>query len=321
MVDRIWVSWESQRRNRTLSPFVNAKLFELDIKLPWWRRYPLAIFRTLAICIKERPKIIFSQNPSLLLAILLVGYARLFRKKIIVDAHNAGLFPIEGKSAFLNWIAVRLTRWATLTIVSNNELVRLVTSWGGKAVAIPDPIPQLAPPAEGRELASTFNVLFICSWAEDEPYREVLNASACLDAGTSIYMTGNSRGAANTDAGGVPANIELTGFVSSDEFTRLLYACDAVMVLTTRDDCLLCGAYEGVAVGKPLILSDTAALRTYFNRGSVYVGGTADSICQGINELRRDYQQYSDAVRLLGAERSTEFQQIVADFNEALEKL
>jgi hypothetical protein len=40
--------------------------------------------------------------------------------------------------------------------------------------------------------------------------------------------------------------------------------------LTTIDNCLVCGAYEAVAAGAPLVTSDTTALRAHFTQGTVY---------------------------------------------------
>jgi spore maturation protein CgeB len=43
-----------------------------------------------------------------------------------------------------------------------------------------------------------------------------------------------------------------------------------IVDLTAIEDCLVCGAYEAVALGRPLVTSDTAALRAYFRQGTVY---------------------------------------------------
>jgi hypothetical protein len=61
------------------------------------------------------------------------------------------------------------------------------------------------------------------------------------------------------------------------------------MDLTILKDCLVCGAYEGIAVGKPLILSDTAATKNLFARGCVYVTPTVESIRAGILKSIVDY--------------------------------
>lgn len=65
----------------------------------------------------------------------------------------------------------------------------------------------------------------------------------------------------------------------------LLSSCDPVMDLTLMEDCLVCGAYEAVSVGKPLILSDTSALRRHFRKGAVYTLNMAGAIAEAINQV------------------------------------
>lgn len=321
MSDRIWITWESQRRNRTLSSRVNARLYEFDLDLPAWRRYPLAAWKTLGCLVREKPRIIFAQNPSLVLAALVIIYAQLRGRKIVIDAHNAGLFPAEGKYRSLNWLASKLFRWTTLTIVSNEELVSHVEGLKGHAIAIPDPIPDLVRPAEVAPLNGAFNVLFICSWAEDEPYLEVLRAAAALDSDIFIYITGNSRGKEQQLGTTLPANVVLTGYLHEQEFNALLFRCDVAMVLTTRDNCLLCGAYEGVAAGKPLLLSDTRALRNYFSKGAVYIENTADLIARGIEDSRSRHASIRQEVAELKNMRNSEYKLLLENLEQQLARL
>ena len=59
---------------------------------------------------------------------------------------------------------------------------------------------------------------------------------------------------------------------------------DATIDLTTRENCLVCGAYESLAAGKPMILSKTRALMNYFSQAAVYVEHTAEDLERGIHE-------------------------------------
>ena len=318
MPDRLWITWETQRRNRTLSALLNARLFEFDLELPGWQRYPLAIWKTLATLFAEKPEIIFAQNPSIVLAWLAVMYANLTGKKVVIDAHNAGLFPAEGKYRSLNWLASKLFKWTTVTIVSNDALKSHVEKHGGKSVALPDPIPEIAPPVISPELGGKFNVMFICSWAEDEPYYEVMRAATLLDKSIYIYMTGKSRGLEAHAGIPVPENVVLTGFVTNERFSELLYGCDAVMALTTREDCLLCGAYEGVSAGKPLLLSDTSALRNYFNQGSVYVDNSAAEIATAITTIATEHAALTREIREMHKQRDIELTGLTENLEQAL---
>jgi len=319
MSDRIWVTWETQRRNRTLSALVNAKLIEFDLDLPAWKRYPIAMWKTLSCIASEKPRIIFAQNPSLVLAYLTVFYANILGKKIIIDAHNAGLFPAEGRHLILNWLASKLLRWSTLTIVTNDALKTHVESQGGKAISIPDPIPEIEEPANKPELMGDFNVLFICSWAEDEPYAEVLRAASKLGDNIYIYITGSSKGKLDIQSTKLPGNVVLTGYVSEDQFNELLFGCNAVMALTTRENCLLCGAYEGVSAGKPLLLTNTDALKSYFCRGALYVENDCDSIAENIKTASTSYANLERGVNELKALRHAELPELTKELESKLQ--
>ena len=136
----------------------------------------------------------------------------------------------------------------------------------------------------------------------DEPYEQVIQAAHELGPDVHIHVTGNYR-KANLDPVSVPANVTLLGYVSESEYVTLLNSVDATMDLTTRDNCLVCGAYETVAVGKPQILSDTSAIRQYFRKGVIYTQHPVESLIDSIKAIieRKDHLQLEaiDLKRLL----------------------
>jgi glycosyltransferase involved in cell wall biosynthesis len=132
-----------------------------------------------------------------------------------------------------------------------------------------------------------WNFVLICSYAKDEPYVEVFKSAEFLPVNFTIFVTGNYKGKVNPKD--VPLNVRLTGYLSETEYWALINKCQIVMDLTIKDDCLVCGAYEGIAAGKPLIISDTAASRELFRIGCVYVKSKAESITQGILKAVSEY--------------------------------
>src|SRR5207247_580587 len=86
---RIWITWETQRRNRTLSAALGATLSEFDINARPVVRYCKLLWRTLGLLRQSKPDLIIAQNPSLVLALFTCWYGRLCRKPVVVDAHNA----------------------------------------------------------------------------------------------------------------------------------------------------------------------------------------------------------------------------------------
>lgn len=297
--NRIWLTWEIQTRNRSLSSRMGATLFEKDPNLPALLRYPYLIAWAAWLLFRNKAKIVFVQNPSLILSCITILLGKFILKKhIIVDAHNVALENISGFWKFLERVRVFVIKNATYTIVSNDELANRITIYGGVPLVLADPLPEFNHAFDEYKLTGKYNLLYICSWADDEPYCEVLKAALLLNDSINLYISGNSRAKHKTCLTKIPENVILTGFLKSNEFEYILHNVDVIIDLTTRDSCLLCGAYEGVSAERPLVLSDTAALRKYFYKGAVYTDNTAVDICEKVNQLLSNRRYLLDVVHL-----------------------
>jgi len=89
----------------------------------------------------------------------------------------------------------------------------------------------------------------------------------------------------------------MTGFIPDDLFIQMIYSCDAVIVLTTVEDCLVCGAYEAVAAEKPCILSCTETLVGYFQECAIYTDNSPDDIVKKINYTIANKDNIIDKLR------------------------
>ncbi len=322
MAERVWLTWEVQRRNRTLSQAVGARLFEVTSVHNRLFRYPGQLLRTLRILRRERPAILFVQNPSILLALLAVSVRRLFCiGTVVMDAHNAGIYPLEGRSRLLNAVARYIFRRADITIVTNRQLAEYVEDNGGNPVVMPDPLPVFGP--DNKVTAGTSDgpkrAVFICTWADDEPYEEVLAAAPHFLGRVNFHITGKS--IARFPARALPKNVVLTGYLVEQAYVDLLRSADFIIVLTRRENCLNCGAYEAVALEKPLILSDTQALRTYFDSGVVYTRNDEAAIRSAIVSLLQELPTRAAEVRALGARLSSDWAGYLAGLNEQLQRM
>ena len=318
MGKRLWITWENQRRNKSLSKALGAQLVELEHHGNKGLRYLILSFKTMRLIIREKPDCLIVQNPSIVLALLAGIIGKLLHLYTVIDAHNAGIFPLEGRSRFLNILARNINSLADMVIVSNENLQKHLKKDGIYAVAVPDPIPTLQPRQEHEIHHDRFAVVFICTWSADEPYKEVIKAAEHLDESFIVYVTGNVKRARRDILNNLPNNIKLTGYLSEEDYESLLGSCDVAMALTTRDDCLLCGAYEGVAAGKPLILSDKPALKDYFNSGAVFTENKSAMIANSIIECREKYGMLSREIALFKENNVKRMQGLVQDVDAIL---
>lgn len=278
-----WFTWEVQPRNRSMARVLGIELYELISNKPRVVKYFILVTKTLRIIFSKRIHVIYAQNPSIVLSFLSVWVRLIFNKRLVVDAHNAGIYPLEGRSKILNAIAQFIIRNSDITIVSNKHLAKVVSSFGGVPFVLPDPIPALHHSAAPPNLAAQEQyVLFICTWAADEPYYEVIAAAQDTQQ-LSIFITGNHKNKLPADyIKQLPANVRLLGFVSEEDYIQYFSNALAVIDLTTRDNCLVCGAYEAAALGVPAILSDSEVNREVFNEGFVYTNNCAADIATAI---------------------------------------
>lgn len=263
---------------------MNIKLHEIieSEDLPVIYYYIALFVRTIIIIIKENPKYIFVMNPSSLCALFIVLFGKIFNKVIIVDAHNAGVHfenanpLVRGVLQIFNIIIMRFSK---IIIVTNDRLAKYVKQKNGTPFILPDPFPKFKN-FEKLKLKGQKNIFYICTYAGDEPYLNVIESAAFLDPDVFIYISGRKKKMSLN----LPANIMQTDYLPEQEFINYLFSADVVMDLTLREDCLLCGAYETIAVEKPLILSRTKALQDYFSEAAIFTDNSPSDIAVKIKK-------------------------------------
>lgn len=307
MADRIWITWENQRRSRELAAHFQCRIFVFEGA--GFLRYPKAIFHTLWTLMAERPRVVFVQNPSMVLAALAVTWGLVSPSKVVVDRHTTFLLNHAGP----NTVGLRLfkalhrytLKHADLTIVTNEYLATLVRERDGRPAVLPDKLPTLNPsPSAAHEMPQGVpTVLFIASFAEDEPIEEAVSAASDLARELPLHMfvSGRVKERFARVVESAPDNITFTGFLSDTDFISLLLGVDVVMVLTTSDHTMLCGCYEAVSAGKPLVTSDKAVLRDYFT-GAIFTAARRNDIRQALRTALFEKEALGERIRVLRSE-------------------
>ena len=182
------------------------------------------------------------------------------KSSMIIDAHT-GAF--NKPWTFLKPINRLAMRKADLVIVTNNDLKdKVLEDYNINSRVLEDRIPNLDTSSipiyeEKKDSSYSFRIAFICSFAYDEPLENILQTAASLPE-TGFYITGDYSKISNRKQifDNKPDNVFFTGFVTYDKYVSLLHYVDAIIVLTNRDKTMLSGAYEAMAVEKPLITSN-----------------------------------------------------------------
>lgn len=288
----LWLSWERHRRSQSLAAKLGTSLFEFQSNAPRFLKHPVFTLRTLVLLATERPRLLFVQNPSIVLTLLTIFLKPLFRYSLVVDAHNAGVYPFEKGHGKYSFLFPFLHRYADLTIVTNRVLADIVEGHGGRSAILPDPLPDFQfSMSKQAKVGSEFIVTYICSYAIDEPYTEVFRAGALLPDNVKIYVTGDDKKLSLTKRELARDNgIILTGFLAEEDYLKQLYASDCIMILTEFEDCMVCGAYEAISIGVPPILSASPVLKDWFGDVAFFTENIAFEIANTILDGRKESQ-------------------------------
>lgn len=302
MIDNaIWITWENQVRNKSLASMLGVKLYIFTCGGSRLKRYLFCTFKTLNLLFFEKPKIVFAQNPSIVLNLFLLLARPVFHYKLVSDAHFAGVIAFN-KSNILQKVLNLCNNSADLVIVTNYEHAQYVEKIGGKPVICEDPLPDISKywtQEDGKKI-----VLFICSFDNDEPFENAFKAAEILARDDfEFYVSGNY-----VKAGINPAEypyVTFLGYLPERDYYTMLFRSNIILDLTESDNCLVCGAYEAMAAEKPLVTSDSDSLKNYFTKGTVFTKHDPSNIANAVKEayqnriaLKAQIMTWKDSVHI-----------------------
>jgi glycosyltransferase involved in cell wall biosynthesis len=325
-----WAPFSPRTQNlaESLGAKINLLNYKFRKKLYSPLKYPVLFVRTLKILRKENPDIIINQIPPIFCAISVLAYKKflLGKKKkcsMIIDAHT-GAF--NRPWTFLKPLNKLAMTKADLVIVTNNDLkAKVLKDYNVDSKVLEDRVPDFSftPVHAYKEKDNSphsFSVAFICSFAYDEPLENIIQAAVALPE-TRFFITGDySKMDSNKKRAldNKPGNVIFTGFVSYDDYVSLLRYVDAVIVLTNRDKTMLSGAFEALAVGKPLITSNWNCLMQYYSKGAICTDNSTAQIKEAIQTVQRKKEQLEKEMIQLKDERVKEWDERFYHLKESI---
>ena len=288
----VWIDWARNLRTRTLAQRLGVDLVEIRVSGNRLLRYLRSAAHTLGEIRRRRPDVVIATNPSLALGFFLLLLRRWFGFALVSDAHYVGVRALHGGALFQRLLDFHNSR-VDLVIVTNDGHASYLLGLGCRAYVCPDPLPDLSSRGSVPVSLAAKSAFLVCSFETDEPYETVFAAFERLHAGGyQLYVSGNYR-RAQVDPARFPW-VRFLGYVPEAEYYSYLRSCSLVVDLTTLEDCLLCGAYEALAAGKPLVLSRTRALSAYFGAAAVLTENAPEAIAVHVEQA---YTQRGELTR------------------------
>jgi glycosyltransferase involved in cell wall biosynthesis len=277
-------------------------------------RYLVQGWRTWRVLCRERPDVIFIQNPPIFAVVVAAIYARCYGARYAIDSHTAAF--MSSRWIWSLGLHRRLSGGALVTIVHNTSQEKIVNRWGCRYCVLDDPVGNFTG-AETFSFDGQFNAVVVSSFDSDEPLDVVFEAAAELPAVT-FYVTGDHRNATSTLLRKKPDNCRLTGYIPYQQYVGLLRGADVVLDLVTNGHTLLCGAFEAVSVGTPLIVSDWPVLRECFPIGAVHIPNTVEGVREGLRLAQREQKQLRRDILLLREQHQAEWMRKFAQIQHLL---
>lgn len=319
-----WLTHEV--RTASYARYLNATLYNIhylsnrSVYIAPFKYIPQCV-KTWVVLAKQKPDLVYVMNPPIFAVLSVYLYCCSTQTQFIMDTHSPSLYSRRWR-----W-TLPLQRWlakhAMINIVDQDRFANLFASWGAETIVLERPPldlqnAMLRAKSESRDLVSregalsskgqsshnpnSFHITLIGQFASDEPVDVVVDAARHLPDVT-FSILGERFHAPRNLIQSAPKNVIFEGYLRGHAYWDHLASADAIMTLTTFEYSLLGGAQEGMAMGKPLILSKQPVLTEYFSKGTVFVEHNVESMVEGIHEARCNREDLAKEVTALGIEK------------------
>jgi hypothetical protein len=255
-------------------------------------RYLMSALRTVSYLVRHRPRAIIVQTPPVPAAALVVAWARLKRVPVVLDTHPAS-FGLDGRPfhRVMMPLLSRLAPRAAGCIVTTPELGEEISRWRGRPLIVHEAPMVWSGRIRPNGCSSRRTVMFICTFAPDEPLTELLEAARRLPDVT-VQVTGDLRRLSAKMREAAPPNVQWLGYLVGDDYVLALAGADVVIALTCRRESVQRSAHEAVDALRPLVLSEWPHVAELFPH-AVLVENEPESIAAGVEEALRRCDELS----------------------------
>jgi hypothetical protein len=280
----LFVTWNDSQRSRSLARVAGLRRIVLAGRATGVHRHVLGSIQTFRLLGSERPAVVWYQY-SVALGVVLALYAKWSGASVVADVHTKALHRTLG--GVRGAVLASVKRWAlrscaAVLVASDQNATYARERFGVDPLVLGDPLPHPRPATGPDEPAC--DVVFVCSFACDEPLDLIREAATRLSGCYSVAITGDASSLSAPARRRLSMVAQLTGFLPDPEYWSLLRHARCVAVLTTEPGCVPCGAYEAIAIGRRPVLLDDPAVRAVFRDEAVYVRAQLDALVGAITD-------------------------------------
>lgn len=259
--------------------------------------------------LKQRsPKTVIVMQPPVV-ALWAVRSVRIPGMRVAGDLHTGAFDDPKWKWATRSLL--RSLRHPDLAIVTNEALAKAARKQGADALVLHDLIEDYPETLNDQEydepllksLAGKEFILVPLAYAYDEPL-EALSSASHRNADIKWVFTGRAPDSFIAECN--PDNSIFPGFVSRDDYLRLLGSSTVVIAPTTEENTMQRAGYEAMCASKALITSNTKVLRDFFDDAAIITDPTSDGFTNAVAEALMKQDELQEKIALLKVKRIAE---------------
>lgn len=320
----IWIDWVYDGRSQNLADRFGVRYFPLGYfsKRPGlffvFLRYFLASINMIFLLASRNPKIIIMTGSPPFPHFIVYLLSKIKNIKYVIDTHS-GYFD-DKKFDIFPKLRKKIMADAFFHIVTNDAHKNIVEENNGTAYIL-GVLLEDSNNIKGHNFEKNKNFVWVSGYHYDEPLDIVFDVAKAVPD-VNIYITGNIQKAPKLfrEKCELFENVILTGFMPEEKYISYIKGSTAVIALTTRDNTMQRGAYEALSYNIPIITSNWNLLKGSFFKGAIHINNTAielrsaiRSICDNLDNFRKDIQELNEIHRRTFDEKITEIRRMLND--------
>lgn len=242
-------------------------------------RYVRAAMATWKELSSRKPSAVIAVAPPVFAPLIAWAWTRRRGCPLIIDFHTAAFHSRRWGWAlpFTRFVARRSQAVSLHTEAMRDE----AGSWGARAFLLPDGLPDPSLAERLPRDSDRLRVIVAGALDDQEPVAETLEAARALPE-VEFLVTGDPERLPAGMADFAPANVTFTGWLQYPRFLGELAIADVVVAFSLDPGIMNRAAFEAVALGRPLVLSDWVGLRERFGDSARYCAPKAGAMAETI---------------------------------------